>query len=385
MPALLLAQVAACDASPDCDGRTRPLECSFTRVGALREVATVAPGAADIDGDGTDELAVLGAAGHKFGLHRITGDGAVTMLPIEDPDATEVALLGDVWGEAGSEVGVYVPTAGSIAVVSMVDGLPERRDLPMSGIVTDNGRIEVGIASLPGDLDGGGRADLVAQVRNRAGEVKVGAWPGEDWQAAPAWSFDAWPRDEYWFDHHDLWIAPAGDLNGDGIPAFAIGNGDDGYPPSSVRIYEGPDPAWSAPVASVVVTNAKEWTRTGLWPGPAPNTDLDGDGNADLVIASVERGYAWDPDNVPAPQIMAFHGDIPAGATIEDASAWWGQGDGSSTTPGATWKRPGQWSRRRWEPPGTCRARRAPPGWRTDCRSPGCSGWGASSRSRFAG
>jgi len=289
------------------------------------ERAGAALAAADVDGDGADDL-VVGAPGSSAGLAAAgafytllsypydptslaDGEGAWTGQAVGDGAGAALAGAGDVDGdgyedllvgapdaldEAGAAFLVYGPTSGA-------------HDLSWAGAFLDgvtpgDGAGEALLADV--DLDGDGLLDLlVAAPLAGVDDAIVGAlWLVLDPQPGAASLGDADAR--WWGADRDTRfgasLASAGDVDGDGLTDLLVGAPARGMGGAAWLLCGGP-PA-SGPLDLGLATALLESARLDVSLGTAlagPG-DLDGDGHGDLLLgapgaddAGSASGAAW--------------------------------------------------------------------------------------------
>lgn len=223
---------------------------------------------ADGDGFGGDDSACLCQPDEAFPAFfaQDCDDGAASV----NPDAEEICGNGvddDCDGSPGA-----CPLMGTLSLDS--DG-----DAAVRGILADaeTGAEVVG----PGDLDGDGRDDVVVLAPGGGGAVGVvrGGWTGD-------LRLDEGDGLLLGTDGLDS-VASVGDIDGDGAPDLAVGSRSAGAGAGAVWI-------WTGPLDGTATTDGTPIRLDGTSPWAAGivggGGDVDGDGDADLLVAAPNEG-----------------------------------------------------------------------------------------------
>ncbi len=260
----------------------------------------------DVNGDGYADV-VVGAQrytngqsgeGAFFVYHgSASGIGATPAITVESNAAgsylgNSVGWVGDADGDGYGDVLVgarvydlpYGDAGAAFLYHGSADGLDVANPIWLSGVQGQQYGYQV---SRAGDVNGDGLADiLVAQdyyhtPETRAGAVYVYHGGGSPLSATPAWTTvgenagDSYSR-----------IAPAGDVNGDGLADVIVGA--NGYMTSTGRVYLFLGETGGLPTTpTLVLTGREEGERFGL--RLASTGDVNGDGYADVLVAAT--GY----------------------------------------------------------------------------------------------
>jgi len=242
----------------------------------------------DFDGDGTTDIAIACGTGGSYGGHVVVLSGVngheITRItnplpPISGRYAESVGAVGDVngdgladliFGREGGRFDVHLGPIGAFAFA--VFGPAYSYGGKGIGDITGDGKCDFvigwrnsGVASVHSGADG---ALLTSFCMQHSGVNLCGGQMG-------------------------LTPVAMGDINGDGVPDFALGNPDVGFLPVAssgyVTMYSGFD----------FSTIHQKWGR--IWGGVAPNegfgrfvgggTDINGDGVNDLVASSDWFGF----------------------------------------------------------------------------------------------
>jgi len=251
MKLAVLALAAGCgsstvDAQPD----AAPLPtCGLKVIGGADASAPIAL-AADVDGDGLDEILVDAPSG----AHLFRGDGRVTQLPNISGKETKIAA-GDLDGDGHLDLAMVV--GGRIAI-SHGDGTGA---FPVSDPLQGFAVTDLAVA----DIDGDGKNEIVALSNGKI----------ETYGEHPA-SFDAGGA---------TWLA-VGDLDGDGRPDLLVGNPGDfcvfncDPTPGTLHMMRNTGGGFGVLVPVPQLDNNS-------FPTAGWIADLDGDGRNDLVVSAL--------------------------------------------------------------------------------------------------
>ena len=257
-------------------------------------------GAGDVDDDGLAEV-ILGAPGHTggggevrvYGWDEAVG-GLYTSWSVSGPSVAELGAAvagGDVTGDGLSDVIVGAPGHNGVGHIFIFEGSVDFETNPLPGPlnlvgVSTGARFGDSVAVV-GDVDGDGFNDIVASAPEYTGTMtaqgQVQLWLGATGPPASpllqVWSTEGTAADQRIGGK----VAAAGDVDGDGLADFAIGNpvADGGL--GSAQLVFGD----ASPTGSFIA-----WT----WPGIGGTGsglvagDFDGDGFDDLVVGSPTFG-----------------------------------------------------------------------------------------------
>ena len=274
----------------------------------------------DVNGDGTDDLAVGAPSASRTGASNNEGlvylyttpvsgsgtasDGAPVILhganSYYDQAGTAVAGAGDVNGDGYADLLISAPNeySGAVPSVHVVTG-------PVSGVfdLADAAHTWTGDEGLGnavvglGDLNDDGHDDVAF------------AWIEDDDRWSYGYTYVQYGPVSSFSRSYDVRIRGTragsrlgrvldggGDLNGDGIPDLLIASGSE-YVTSSfqgaVRVFFGPDPSSSAADADLTVIATRGSGSANMGTGAAFAGDTDGDGQDDLVVAANNSGEAY--------------------------------------------------------------------------------------------
>lgn len=241
-----------------------------------RDAAGSSLATADVDADGHPDL-VVGAPG----LDQAAGAVYVVRGPLEDgvlQDRATLQIRGARGDGLGSDVALHdrrIAAAGH-GGVWLLDATPrgttDAQDAPVR-ITAPGSDVPWTVAS--DDLDGDGVADLVVGIGDGRGAMHV-LWGPVTADVQLDLPRNA-PRDHVGRD-----VAVAGDLDGDGLPDVLVGAPGTNDNAGRVEVWVGSDP--SEPWLRVDGVAPAD----GLGARVAPAGDLDGDGLAELVVGAPE-------------------------------------------------------------------------------------------------
>lgn len=263
--------------------------------GALFGVALA--GLQDLDGDGRGDLLVgapyddpngISAAGSAYVLSGVTGaliwriDGD----KVEEKMGSSVAALGDIDGDGLEDmvIGSHAAWAGNIRKAGLAIAVSGGTGSLLHSFHGPHYNAHFGFSVAgPGDLDGDGVPDIVVGGYgvetygiNNAGAVV--AYSGTT--GAEIWRYDGLRKRA----HRGEQLAPAGDVNGDGVPDIL-----DGSPRSEGKpyaLYAGSIAVHSGVDGSIFMEIRGQNDLDVLGAAVAPAGDLDGDGLADFMAGS---------------------------------------------------------------------------------------------------
>ncbi len=271
-------------------------------------------GAADFDGDGTNELLVGAPLLNNGRLYVLRGGGASGQLTVPAApmgDASEpagfyldapagadsfgsgVASLGDIDGDGNGDllVGADTPTSRTTWVVSGAlypaggSGLQSLGAVSASALTT----AACGSAVTAGDFDGDGRVDAFCSVTDTSGGAYLYLNTASGF-AGLSVHFSLGGLSDTTGDRYGLWLS-AGDLDGDGRADLLVSSAERGTGPGSVEGFYGmpmPPSTWTRATASfshATDSLASAATRYGFFVG-----DMNGDGFADWVYGDPSNG-----------------------------------------------------------------------------------------------
>ncbi len=277
------------DGSELIDGDDNP-----STIGILqRNLGTFAdgsPAAADLDGDGRDELVVMGGVGRRS-LHVFNGDGSelpgwpVDLDPTNEyPSLKESCplLLANLDGDPGGTLEIVLHSEADSLYVFRIDG-SRYPGYPLHFATTNGG---VGPGPVAVDADGDGDLELFV-VAIRGGYNSTLHLIELDGSPLPGWPID--------LAMHAECSPVVGDLDGDGTLEFVQGS-------EQGIIYGFRADGSVQPGFPIAVGGEVRGT-------PAI-ADLDGDGDGELVVSTWnKRVLAWDfagpfaPETVPWPTL----------------------------------------------------------------------------------
>jgi hypothetical protein len=176
-----------------------------------------------------------------------------------------VSTAGDVNGDGYADVLVTAPGAqGDLGELYVFHGGPQGlKARPDETLLAPEPGLEFfGEGACPaGDVDGDGYDDVAVSARDAHGRGRVYVYRGgpQGLQAWPTWEIDG-PGVG---DRFGWWVAPAGDLDGDGLADLVIGA--DSTPSGSVYVVYGRQfkAALNAPASP---PHARRWTMEGYLP-----------------------------------------------------------------------------------------------------------------------
>lgn len=210
--------------------------------------------AADLDGDGDDDLVATG----PLGAWRHEGDLAVVLVETAAGDSLLAPAAGDLDGDGRADV-ILAARSGSLQTVGQSRG----------DVAVDLGAAPVGPPALA-DLDGDGALEIVILTGEGVHALTAGGLRAPGFPAAP-------PR------HHE-----AGALRGEPVAADLDGDGgEEVFAAAGVGIY-GFDRAGRVLRGFPVLTSATPTAAPAL-------ADVDGDGALELVAVSGAGVHLWRP------------------------------------------------------------------------------------------
>lgn len=256
----------------------------------LGTFADGSPAAADLDGDGRDELVVMGGAGHRS-LHVFNGDGSelagwpVNLDPLNQYPALKEScplLLANLDGDVGGTLEIVLHSDVDSLYVFRADGsrypgFPKR-------FVTNSSGVAPGPLAV--DADGDGELELFV-VEFRAGYNSALHLIEIDGSPLPGWPIE--------LAMHAECSPIAGDLDGDGTLEFVQGS-------EQGVIYGFRADGSVQPGFPIAVGGEVRGTPC--------IADLDGDGDCELLVSTWnEHVLVWDfggpfaPETVPWPTL----------------------------------------------------------------------------------
>ena len=247
----------------------------------------------DVDLDGVADLAV-GSVGEFAGAVRVYSGATGAQLHLfQHPGATEV-LYGSSVGAAGDVDGdgradVLVGAQGNIIGIALPNFVEVRSGANGAVLRTLNGPLgsRFGAALQPlGDWNGDGRQEFIVGAQNAAfngqNSGRAYVFDGDPSVATPLYTYDGSAPNEYYASD----VGAAGDVDGDGVGDFAIGNPI--HPVAAqfrfgrVRLFSG---ATGALIRDLLGPNAVN-SPSGFGASLANVGDLNGDGRADMLVGA---------------------------------------------------------------------------------------------------
>jgi hypothetical protein len=265
----------------------------------------------DVDGDGVPDLVSSNLNGGGIqatgAVAVISGRTGATLHTNFSPNGSyefgkQVAAAGDVDGDGTPDYLVTSPNdpsaGGRVGAAYVYSGRTGRLIWRLASGGFDNFP-HVVVASGGGDVDGDGHAEvLVGAPYFGLVDVHSGA------TGAILYSVRA-PRHTYLFGST---VAPTGDVDGDSIPDFCVGSGEDPYSRftngPTVAIHSG---ATGAPIASFAVDHGGATSLDAT-------QDVTGDGVPDLLVGTGLTNSTHQSANAGRAKVLA----LPSGATVAD-------------------------------------------------------------------
>lgn len=230
---------------------------------------------------------------------------------------TSLARVGDLDGDGVEDIAVGVPFYGDPAGVVTVHSGADGAALAMFGGESVNDGFGMAIAVV-GDVDGRGINDILVGAPLGQGAAPESSHPtyakvfaGED----GAVLFDSGDMSSN--SRYGAAVASLGDVSGDSVPDFAVGQperrGFTSSPPGKVLVYSGAD-------GSLLTELSGEENGDGFGTTIAAVGDVDGDGVIDFVVGcpGASRG-----GRLEAGKLVLF-----SGAAFDEVRVWRGENTG---------------------------------------------------------
>ncbi|MBL8801997.1 MAG: VCBS repeat-containing protein [Planctomycetes bacterium] len=247
----------------------------------------------DVDLDGVADLAV-GTPGEFAGAVRVYSGATGALLHLfQHPGATEV-LYGSSVGAAGDVDGdgradVLVGAQGNIGGLALPSFVEVRSGANGAVLRTLNGPLgsRFGASLEPlGDWNGDGRQEFIVGAQNAASNGqdsgRAYVFDGDPSVATPLYTYDGSAPNEYYASD----VGAAGDIDGDGVGDFAIGNPI--HPVAAqfrfgrVRLFSGATGALLRDLLGPNSVNGPSGFGTSL----ANVGDINGDGRSDMLVGA---------------------------------------------------------------------------------------------------
>jgi hypothetical protein len=267
----------------------------------------------DANGDGFGDVVVGDTNGFQLSQHAYVylggprGPSAAPSSVLSGRSATvhyaeSLASAGDVDGDGYGDLAVGSPTEDT---VYFYRGGPTGYAEPPSLVLSGSAKSRFGAAvSAAGDVNGDGYGDLIVGLPIRpagAGSSVVGGarvYFGSASGLAPSSFAELTPpasSDEQGFGQ---FVSDAGDLDGDGLADVAVYGGVGSFDPQRIYVYLGGAKSFGAAPDATLEYDGTNYSWLDAANVLVCAGDLDGDGYADLAMATPPLGAAYVIDHV---------------------------------------------------------------------------------------